>query len=159
MYKSTWSRAKSPKKKERISGGLFRHTGQLLLSNMNRKRQFRSSPVAQWVKDPVLSLQELGSLQWHGFSPWHRNFHMPQVQQKKKRKERKKKKKEFPLWLSGLRTQLVSMRLWLQSLASLRGLRGHLCRKLLSRLQMCFRSRVAAPIWPLAWEPPCARVP
>ena len=30
----------------------------------------RSSPVAQWVKDPALSLQWLRSLLWHGFNPW-----------------------------------------------------------------------------------------
>ena len=30
---------------------------------------------------------------------------------------------EFPLWLRGLQTQLISMRMWVQSLALLRGLR------------------------------------
>ena len=30
---------------------------------------------------------------------------------------------EFPMWLSGLRTQVVSMRMWVRSLASLSGLR------------------------------------
>ena len=29
--------------------------------------------------------------------------------------------RELPLWLSGLQTQLVSMRMWVQSLASLSG--------------------------------------
>ena len=33
--------------------------------------------VAQWAKDPVLSLQ------WFGFSPWPRNVYMPQVWPKK----------------------------------------------------------------------------
>ena len=28
------------------------------------------------VKDPVLSLQQLGSLLWHRFDPWTRNFNM-----------------------------------------------------------------------------------
>ena len=37
--------------------------------------------------------------------------------------KKKKKLREFPLWLSGLRTQLVSMRFWVLSLASLSGLR------------------------------------
>ena len=32
--------------------------------------------VAQRVKDPVLSLQQLGLLLWHGFDPWPQNFHM-----------------------------------------------------------------------------------
>ena len=35
--------------------------------------------MAQWVKDPVLSLQQLG----HGFDPWPGNFHMPLVWPKK----------------------------------------------------------------------------
>ena len=39
--------------------------------------------VAQWVKDPVLSLQCLGSLLQHGFSPWLRDICMLQVQLKK----------------------------------------------------------------------------
>ena len=33
----------------------------------------------QWVKDPVLSLQGIGSLLWHGFDPWPRIFHMPRA--------------------------------------------------------------------------------
>ena len=37
------------------------------------------SLVAPWVKDPVLSVQWLKSLLWHGFNPWTRNFHMLQV--------------------------------------------------------------------------------
>ena len=36
-----------------------------------------SSLVAQWVKDPVLSLQCLVSL--HGFNPWPGNFNMLQT--------------------------------------------------------------------------------
>ena len=45
----------------------------------------RSFLVAQQVKDPVLSLQQLGlqSLLWCGLSPWPRNFHVLQVQPKK----------------------------------------------------------------------------
>ena len=37
---------------------------------------FRSCLVAQWVKDLALSLQQLGSLLWQGFSYWPRNIHM-----------------------------------------------------------------------------------
>ena len=47
-----------------------------------------SSLVAQWVKDPMLSLQQLGSLLWHGFSLWPGNFHMPAVQPKIKIKKK-----------------------------------------------------------------------
>lgn len=39
----------------------------------------RASPlVAQLVKDPGLSLQQLGSQLWHGFGPWP-NFCTPQA--------------------------------------------------------------------------------
>ena len=58
-----------------------------------------SSPVAQWVKDPVL-LQLWCRLQlWWGFDPWPGIFHMLQVWSKKK-----KKKKEFQLWFRELST-------------------------------------------------------
>ena len=33
--------------------------------------------VAQWVKDPVLSLQRLGSLLWHRFDSWPGDFLRP----------------------------------------------------------------------------------
>ena len=45
--------------------------------------------MAQWVKDTALSLL------WRRFDPWLRNFCIPLVQPQK----------EFPVWLSGLRTQ------------------------------------------------------
>ena len=38
--------------------------------NLLLKRSAGSSPVEQWVKDPVLSLQQLSSNLWHG------NVHM-----------------------------------------------------------------------------------
>ena len=41
--------------------------------------------MAQWVKDPVLSLRGLGSLLWVGFDPWPSNLHMPHAWPKKKR--------------------------------------------------------------------------
>ena len=56
---------------------------------------------------------------------------------------------EFPLWLSGLRTQLVSMRTLVQPLVSLRIWR---CSEL------WYRPTAAAPIQPLARELPCAQV-
>ena len=37
----------------------------------------RRSLVAPRVKDPVLSMQRLGSLLGCGFDPWPQNFHMP----------------------------------------------------------------------------------
>ena len=35
-----------------------------------------SSLVAQHVKDPALSPQQLGLLLWRGFDPWPGNFHV-----------------------------------------------------------------------------------
>ena len=43
-----------------------------------------SSLVAQWVKDPALSLLWLWLQLWHGFDPWPRNFCMPQAQPERK---------------------------------------------------------------------------
>ena len=63
------------------------------------------------------------------------------------------------------RIQLGTMRLWVQSLTSLSGLRILCCRELWCKLQMQLGSHVAvcwrrlaatAPIIPLAWEPPYA---
>ena len=56
------------------------------------KRKTRSSPVAQWVKDPVLSLKWPGSLLWHRFDPCPGNFCMLQVWPKKKKKKERKTK-------------------------------------------------------------------
>ena len=39
--------------------------------------------MAQWVKDPALSLLWLGSLLWYEFDPLSGNFHMPWVCPKK----------------------------------------------------------------------------
>lgn len=46
----------------------------------------------QQVKDPVLSLKQLGSLLWRGFHPWLGKFYMPQVWPKKFNKNFKLKK-------------------------------------------------------------------
>ena len=45
--------------------------------------------MAQQVKDPVLSLQQLRLLPRHSFHPWTGNFHMPQVQPKKKKEKKR----------------------------------------------------------------------
>ena len=53
---------------------------------------------------------------------------------------------EFPLWLTRLRTQLVSMRMWVPSLALLSELRIQICCELWHRLQTRLGSRVAVAL-------------
>ena len=53
---------------------------------------------------------------------------------------------EFPLWLSGLRTHVVYVRLWVWLLASLSGLRIQHCHRLHHRLQKWHESRVAVAL-------------
>ena len=53
---------------------------------------------------------------------------------------------EFPLWLSGLRTQLVSMRTKVWSLASISGLRIRRCHELWCRWQTQVRSGIAVAV-------------
>ena len=50
-----------------------------------KRKCWRSSLVAQQVKDSALSLL------WGGFEPWPWNFHMSQVWPKKKKKKKKKR--------------------------------------------------------------------
>ena len=68
------------------------HTHTHTHKNSGGRKKTWSSPVAQEVKYPVLSLYWLQSLLWCTFNPWPGNFHMTWVQQKKK---------EFPSWRSG----------------------------------------------------------
>jgi len=53
--------------------------------------------VAQWLKDPALSLQQLGVLLWYRFHPWPRNIHMP----KNKRTKTKLKKLSLQKQMAG----------------------------------------------------------
>lgn len=59
--------------------------------------------MAQRVKDPALSLQQLGSLLWCGFDPRPGNSHMLQAWPKER--EKKKFLEKLLCWL--LRTQKV----------------------------------------------------
>ena len=52
----------------------------------------------------------------------------------------------FLLWLSGLRTQLVSMRMQVRFLVLLSGLRFWCCRELQRRPQMQLRSGMAVAV-------------
>ena len=58
----------------------------LLLTLFTSKTNLWSSLVAQWAKDPVLSLLWLWLLLWHGFDPWPGNFCMLQAGPKKKKR-------------------------------------------------------------------------
>ena len=49
-----------------------------------QKTPWRSSLVAQWVKDRAMSLPWFGSLLWHMFNPWPRKFCMLRIQREKK---------------------------------------------------------------------------
>ena len=68
---------------------------------------------------------------------------------------------EFPLWLRGLRTQLVSTRMRVWSLALLNGLRIWHCHEWwcgsdLVLLWLWYRLTAITPNGPLSWEPPYA---
>ena len=54
--------------------------------------------------------------------------------------------KEFLLWLSGLRTRLVSMRMQVPSLALLRGLRIPCCCELWCKLQRQLRFSIVVAV-------------
>ena len=49
--------------------------------------------MVQWVKDPVLSLQWLELLLWHGFAPWPWNSGTSTCRLSQKTKKEKKKGK------------------------------------------------------------------
>ena len=53
---------------------------------VRRSFLFGSSPEAQWVKDPALSLLSLWLQLWYGFSPWPGNLCMPLTQRKQQPK-------------------------------------------------------------------------
>ena len=50
--------------------------------------------MVQWVKDPALSLQQLGLLLWREFDPWPGNFQMPQFRPRKEGGREEKRKGE-----------------------------------------------------------------
>ena len=70
---------------------------------------------------------------------------------KRRRRKRKENVKEWrnrssSCWFSGLRTQLISIRMWVQLLASLSGLRILCCHKLQCRLWLQHRSGIAVAV-------------
>lgn len=42
--------------------------------------------MVQWVKDPMVSLQWLGSMLWPGLNSWPGNFHVHRSSQRRKEK-------------------------------------------------------------------------
>ena len=58
----------------------------------------------------------------------------------------KRGRRKIPLWLSGLRTRLVSMSMWVPSLASLSGLRIQHCYELWCRSKAWLRPCVAVAV-------------
>ena len=64
------------------------------LFTLSKKILIRTSLVAQWIKDLILSLQWLGLLLWLMFECQTRNFHMSWTQPKKKKKKKKKNVKK-----------------------------------------------------------------
>ena len=63
---------------------------------MSKIKNFQSSLVAQRIKDPVMSLQQLELLLWHRFDPWSAWELLCAVgaAPPAKKKEKKRKKKE-----------------------------------------------------------------
>ena len=66
------------------------HLLQTALLIVSSKWEAWSSLVVKRDKDPVLSVQWLGSLLWHGFSSWPKNVHVLQVQPNKQTNKSKK---------------------------------------------------------------------
>ena len=95
--------------------------------------RMRGTPLP--LPHPLLAALERGA-QWRAPEKGHSSWRGAGLQEHSP-------PQEFPLRLSGLRTQLVSMRMQAGSLASLSGLRVHRCSKLSCRSQMPLRSPVA----------------
>ena len=55
-------------------------------------------PVAQWVRDPVLSLRWLRSLPWRRFKSWPGNFRMEQAWPRKAGKSLEHKQTHLSSW-------------------------------------------------------------
>ena len=118
------------------------------------KNKIQDFPGGLSVK--VLAL----SLLWLRFNPWPENFFMLWLRPKQNKTEQNKTKPMgVPIVAQGLRTRLVSMRMWVRSLALPTGLRIPSCRKPQCRVQMRLGSgllwlwlwpAVAVPIRPLA---------
>ena len=60
-------------------------------SQLPKHRRARSAHMAQWVKDPVFSLEWLRWLLWGRFSPWPGNIHILWTWPKKQQTNKKTK--------------------------------------------------------------------
>lgn len=63
----------------------FYKIGSCIRLHLEEKEETMEFPGAQWVKDLVVSLQQLQLLLWLKFSSWPRNHHMPRVRTKPKK--------------------------------------------------------------------------
>ena len=101
-----------------------------------------SSLMVHWVKDPVLSLVWIGLLlAWVPSLAWELPHTMGEAKRKKKRKTR-----SSHCGSVGKGSDVVSLRLRIQSLALFSGLRIQHCHKLWCRSQTQLRSRVAVAV-------------
>ena len=75
------------------------------------KKWTKGSSVAQWVKDPVLSLQQLKLLLWCMFNLWPENFYMQWVGKNKQTKNQEMNEKKT--WEKGDQWQeVLSAKSW-----------------------------------------------
>ena len=86
------------------------------------------------------------SSRFHLKSHWPEIQHLPRGMLVFKSLIKNSTAREFPLWLSGLQTQLVSMRMRVRSLALLSGFRILHCCELWSRSQKWLGSHVAVAV-------------
>ena len=134
-------------------------------------RRYGSDPVLLWLWCRPAATAPIQLLPWE--------LHMPRCSPKTNKQKNNKKDNTslVSMWrnsytigenmkwcIRGIaivdlqkRIWVVFMRMQVQSLALLSVLRIWHCYELWCRLQMWLRSGIAvAPVWPLAWEPPCA---
>lgn len=50
------------------------------MAKLGQNASVQEFPGGAWVKDLVVSLQQLGSLLWRRSNPWPGNVHMPWAQ-------------------------------------------------------------------------------
>ena len=116
---------------------LLRHTIWLLIKNMTQLNLSTAKKQTHRHGEQTCGCQEWGrgsGMDWEFRVSRCKLFHLEWISRSSR------------LWLSGLWTQLASMRMWVWSLASLSWLRIQYCHELWCRLQTQLRSRVAVAL-------------